>query len=44
MENDVDFGFRFEDIDDSSFCQQKQYSCTAGYYAAYLTVLNGWRC
>ena len=44
MKNNVDFGFRFEDMDDSSFCQQKPYSCTAGYYTVYLTVLYSWKC
>ena len=27
MENNVDFGFYFEDIYDSSFCKQKPLSC-----------------
>ena len=39
MKNNVDFGFRIEDMDGSSFCQQKPYSCTARYYTVYLTVL-----
>ena len=30
-------------MDDSSFCQQKPYSCTAEYYIFYFTVLYGWR-
>ena len=32
MKFNVDLNFRFEDMDDSSFCQQKPYSCSAVYY------------
>ena len=32
MKNNVDLSFRFEDMDDSSFFQQKPYPCTAEYY------------
>ena len=34
----VDLQFLWEDMDDSSLCQQKPYPCTAEYYTFYLTV------
>ena len=40
MENNFDLRFRFEDTDDSSFCQQKPYSCMYCSLILFTTLLT----